>query len=149
MLTRNLGSRKEATIKRVFEPWGCDEHRTLFRTDRDVAVYAHDALPSSGRRPANQVPLWVKAAGVRIEAHMLARQIAWVKRSDGGWMALVLVPATSSNRRLKIALPMCVDSSQISTDLTLIEQHERVSQGEFVGRSGAEFVWKAITSEHG
>jgi hypothetical protein len=149
VLTRNLGSHEEATIERVFESLGCDGHRTLFRTDRDVAVYAHDALPSSGRRPANQVPLWVKAAGVRIEAHMLARQIAWVRRSDGGWMALVLVPATSSNRRLQIALPMCVDSSQISTDLTLIDPHERVSQGEFVSRSGVEFVWKTITSVHG
>lgn len=109
----------------MFESWRCDpNYPTLFRVDREVAVSAHDALPSSGRQPADRLPLWVKAFGLRIEAHMLARQVAWVRRSDGGWLAVVLVPAASSNRRLRITLPMCLDPSQLSTDLTVIEAYE-------------------------
>lgn len=132
----------------MFESWGCDaEHPTVFRVDRDVAVFAHDALPSSGRRPADQVPLWVKAFGVRIEAHMQARQIAWARRADGGWLAILLVPASSSNGRLQITLPMCVDPTQVSTDLSLIEPYERVSRSGFVRRSGAEIPWSAIPFE--
>lgn len=112
-----------------------------------MTVFAHDALPSSGRRPANQVPLWVKAGGVRIEAHMQARQVAWVKRADGGWMAVLLVPASSSNGRLRITLPMCVDPIQVSTDLSLIEPYERVSRRRLVDGSGTEIPWSAIPFE--
>ena len=108
----------------MFGIQGSSDHQTLFHVDREVAVFVHDALPSSGARPANQVPLWVKAAGVRIEAHMRARQIAWVRRADGGWLAIVLVPASSSNGQLRIILPICVDPSQLSTDLTLIQLYE-------------------------
>jgi hypothetical protein len=93
------------------------------------------------------VPLWVKAFGVRIEAHMQARQIAWARRADGGWLAILLVPASSSNGRLQITLPMCVDPTQVSPDLSLIEPYERVSRrsrSRFVGGSGAEIAWSAI-----
>ncbi|OBI29060.1 hypothetical protein A5710_22690 [Mycolicibacter sinensis] len=110
-------------------------------------MFAHDALPSSGRRPADQVPLWVKAFGVRIEAHMQARQIAWARRADGGWLAILLVPASSSNGRVQITLPMCVDPTQVSPDLSLIEPYERVSRRGFVGGSGAEIPWSAIPCE--
>lgn len=114
------------TIERVFEATSCDPaHPTLFRVDRQVAVYAHDAIPSTGRRPADRLPLWVKAFGLRIEAHMQGRQIAWVRRADGGFLAIVLVPAASSNGQLRVTLPMCLDPSQISTDLTVIQPYER------------------------
>lgn len=117
------------TIEQVFDSTSCDPahpaHPTLFRVDRQVAVYAHDALPSTGRRPADQLPLWVKAFGLRIEAHMQGRQVAWVRRADGGFLAIVLVPAASSNGRLRVTLPMCLDPSQVSTDLTLIQPYER------------------------
>ncbi|AGM31574.1 hypothetical protein MASS_1p0014 (plasmid) [Mycobacteroides abscessus subsp. bolletii 50594] len=69
-------------------------------------MYAHDALPNSGRS-ADRLPLWVTAFGLRLEAHMLARQIAWVRRSNGGWLAVVLVPAESSNRRLRLSGVRC------------------------------------------
>ena len=110
----------------MFDSWTCDaDHPTLFRIDRQVAVFAHDALPSSGRRPADQVPLWVKAFGVRIEAHMQARQVAWVRRSDGTWLAIALVSAGSSKGRVQVTLPMCLDPSQLSTDLNLVRPYEQ------------------------
>lgn len=137
----------------MFDPWGCDPaYPTLFRVDREVAVYAHDALPSSGRQPADRMPLWVKAFGLRIEAHMWARQVAWIRRSDGGWLAVALVPVVSSNRRVQVTLPMCLDPSHVSTDLTLIQPHERVAPSNFARRTvfsdvSAEMVpWPGLSS---
>lgn len=137
----------------MFEPWGCDpSHPTLFKVDREIAVYAHDALPSSGRQPADRIPLWVQAFGLRIEAHMRARQVAWIRKSDGAWLAVALVPVASSNRRIQVTLPMCLDPIHVSTDLTLVQPHERVAPGDFgqravpPGISTEMFPWPAISS---
>jgi hypothetical protein len=32
--------------------------------------------------------------------------VAWVRRSDGGWLAVVLVPVTSGNERSRLVMPM-------------------------------------------
>ena len=50
------------------------------------------------RPPAGRVAAWLVAGGVRLDPWMPGRQVAWLRRADGGWLALVLVPAASTNR---------------------------------------------------
>ena len=82
--------------------WESDpQYPTLFPVDRDVVVSTTEALPSSGRRLAGQPPVWVRAFGLQIESRMTGRQVAWVRRSNGGWLAVVLVLATSGERTVR------------------------------------------------
>jgi hypothetical protein len=46
---------------------------------------------------------------------MPGRQVAWVRRSDGGWLAVVLVPVTSGNERSRLVMPMWLSPSQVAT----------------------------------
>jgi hypothetical protein len=70
----------------MFDEWESDhEYPTLFRVDRDVVVSTAEALPSTGRKLAGQPPIWVRSFGLQIEPQMQGRQIAWVRRSNGGW----------------------------------------------------------------
>jgi hypothetical protein len=48
--------------------------------------------------------MWVKAFGLHLEPTMMARQIAWVRTSNGGWLAAVEMPATSGNGRSRITM---------------------------------------------
>jgi hypothetical protein len=111
----------------MFERWVSDPaHPTLFRVDRQVAVYASAALPSTANVRADTLPLWVKSLGLRVEAHMHARQVAWVRRSDGGWLAAVLMPAASSNGKSRVTIPLWLDPRLITTDLSVVEPYEEI-----------------------
>jgi hypothetical protein len=81
-------ARSSGSIERVFDKWESDpEYPTLFPVDREVMVSTAEALPSSGRKLAGQPPVWVRAFGLQIEPRMTGRQVAWVRRSNGGWLA--------------------------------------------------------------
>lgn len=109
----------------MFERWVSDPaYPTLFRTDRPVAVYAAEALPGTEHVRAAELPLWVRSFGLRVEAHMLARQVAWIRRSDGGWLAAVLMPAASSNGKSRLTVPLLLDPRLITTDLSVVEPYE-------------------------
>lgn len=111
----------------MFERWVSDPaHPTLFRTNRPVAVYAAEALPSTGDVRADKLPLWVRSFGLRVEAHMLARQIAWIRRSDGGWLAAVLMPAASSNGKSRLTVPLLLDPRLMTTNLSVVEPYEEI-----------------------
>ncbi len=84
---------------------------TLFPVDREVVVSTAEALPSSGRKLAGQPPVWVRAFGLQIEPRMTGRQVAWVRRSNGGWLAVVMVPASSGNGRSRLTMPLWLDPS--------------------------------------
>jgi hypothetical protein len=49
---------------------------------------------------------------------MLARQIAWLRRSDGGWLAVVSMPASSANGKSSVVMQLWLDPGMITTDLT-------------------------------
>jgi hypothetical protein len=50
---------------------------------------------------------------------MRARQIAWIRRaSDGGWLAVVLMPAGSANGKSRVTMQLWLEPDVISTDLT-------------------------------
>jgi hypothetical protein len=100
----------------MFDGWESDhEYPTLFRVDRDVVVSTAEALPSTGRKLAGQPPIWVRSFGLQIEPQMQGRQIAWVRRSNGGWLAVVLVPAAGGNGRSRLTIPLWLDPSMVST----------------------------------
>ena len=48
---------------------------------------------------------------------MRGQQIAWVRRFDGGWLAVVRVPATSANRQSRLTMQLWVEPDAISTDM--------------------------------
>lgn len=61
----------------------------------------------------------IKAGGLRLEPWMDARQVAWVRRACGGWLAVVLVPAGSANGRSAVTMQLWVPPDVITTDLTV------------------------------
>jgi hypothetical protein len=67
----------------MFEQWlDSGEYRTLHAVDRDVLVDVSRAFPGDSFRRKDELPLWVKACGLRLEPWMPARQIAWLRRSS-------------------------------------------------------------------
>ncbi|VBA34470.1 hypothetical protein [Mycobacterium pseudokansasii] len=88
----------------MFEHWDDSaEFPTLVRVDRQVRLDVARVFPASGLRK-DELPLWVKAGGVVLEPVMLARQVAWLRRSEGSWLACVQMPARSANRRSQLTM---------------------------------------------
>lgn len=102
----------------MFEQWrDSDEYPTLFRLHREVRVDMVSLLPASGFRQ-DELPLWVKSCGLRLEPWMPARQVAWVRRSDGGWLAVVEMPAGSANGHSHVNMQLWLPPQAVTTDLT-------------------------------
>jgi len=104
----------------VFDGWQQDaEDPTLYRVDRDVVVDVVRAFPGTGYRRQDELPLWVKNSALRLEPSMRARQVAWIRRaSDGGWLAVVLMPAGSANGQSHVTMQLWLEPDKITTDLT-------------------------------
>ncbi len=82
----------------MFDTWeNIDGYRTLFPCDRPVIVNT-SWLPTSGTR-RDKLAMWIKSSGLQLDHEMPARQTAWVRRSDGSWLAVVELTAHSSNGR--------------------------------------------------
>lgn len=62
--------------------------------------------------------MWVKSGGLRLEPSMPARQIAWIRRADGGWLALVMMNASSANGRSTVTMQLWLPPDGLTTDLT-------------------------------
>ena len=104
----------------MFDGWHQDpECPTLYRVERDVVVDVLRAFPGTGYRRQDELPLWVKASALRLEPLMRARQVAWIRRaSDGGWLAVVLMPAGSANGQSRVTMQLWLGPDKITTDLT-------------------------------
>jgi hypothetical protein len=92
------------------------EHRILFPVERPVWVDMLRVFPglgSWGRQ--DQLAMWIKAGGLRLEPWMPGRQVAWIRRADGGWLARVCVPATSTNRQACVTLQLWVEPAAVAT----------------------------------
>jgi hypothetical protein len=88
--------------------------------ERDVAVDVLRAFPCTGYRRQDELPLWVKTSALRLEPSMRARQVAWIRRaSDGGWLAVVLMPASSANGQSHVTMRLWLEPEIITTDLTV------------------------------
>jgi hypothetical protein len=104
----------------MFDTWDSSaDYPTLYRMERDVLVDVSRAFPRSGYRRQDELPLWVKTSGLRLEPTMHARQVAWIRRaSDGGWLAVVLMPAGSANGKSKITMQLWLEADMITTDMS-------------------------------
>jgi hypothetical protein len=94
------------------------EYPTLYRVERDVIVDVARLFPASGVR-RDELPLWVKSCGLRLEPSMPARQLAWIRRADGGWLAIVVMPASSANGRSTLTIQLWLSPDGLTTDLTI------------------------------
>ncbi|CAN5621876.1 hypothetical protein BH09ACT8_BH09ACT8_50780 [soil metagenome] len=94
-------------------------HQVVFPVDRPVLVDMIRAFPGLGStmRRQDELPLWVKAFGVRLEPWMPARQTAWIRRSDGGWLAVLECTATSPNGETAVTMQLWLEPDAITTDL--------------------------------
>ena len=94
-----------------------DEYRTRFSIDRQVWVNMMRVFPGlgSGARRQDELALWIKSGGLFLEPWMPGRQVAWLRRADGGWLALVLVAATSANATAHVTLQLWVEPDAITT----------------------------------
>jgi hypothetical protein len=103
----------------MFDQWRVsDEYPTLFLLSRPVWVDTARVLPASGIRQ-DELPLWVRTGALRLEPLMSARQVAWIRRaSDGGLLAVVLVPASSANGKSKVTMQLWLEPDLITTDMT-------------------------------
>lgn len=98
----------------MFESWErSSEFPTLFSVDRQVRVDVGRMFPASGIRK-DKLPLWVKACGLVLEPVMPARQIAWLRRSDGGWVAAVTMVAVSANRQSSLTMDLWLPSHAVA-----------------------------------
>jgi hypothetical protein len=93
------------------------EYRTLFSISRMVWVDMLRVFPGLGAcaRRQDELALWIKSGGLRLEPWMPGRQVAWLRRADGGWLALVLVPATSTNQAAHVTMQLWVEPDAIVT----------------------------------
>lgn len=103
-------------IETVFEGWEAEllGYRTLIPVDRDVMVDTTRVFPPSGTR-RDELPLWIKSGGLQLDAWLPGRQVAWLRRADGGWLAAVVVEVRSGNgkSRLRMHLWLAPDDLNI------------------------------------
>ncbi len=92
------------------------EYRTRFSIDRQVWVDMLRVFPGLGScaRRQDELALWIKSGGLRLEPWMPGRQVAWLRRADGGWLALVLVAAASANGTAHVTLQLWVEPDSIT-----------------------------------
>ena len=104
----------------MFDGWRQDpRYPTLYRVDRDVVVDLSQTFPSISYRRQDELPQWVKTSALRLEPSMRARQVAWIRRaSDGGWLAVVLMPAGNANGQSRVTMQLWLEPDMITTDLT-------------------------------
>lgn len=82
----------------MFDKWESIEgYPTLFPCDRPVVVDMGWLPPSGIRR--DELAMWIKSGGLHLDYEMPGRQLAWVRRADGSWVAVVELTAHSGNRR--------------------------------------------------
>ena len=73
-----------------FSDWPEDaSYRTRFSIDRQVWVDMLRVFPGLGSctRRQDELALWIKSGGLRLDPWMPGRQVAWLRRADGGWLA--------------------------------------------------------------
>lgn len=83
-----------------------------------MVVDVSRAFPRARYRRQDELPLWLKTSALRLEPAMRARQVAWIRRaSDGGWLAVVLMPAGSANGKSHVTMQLWLEPDMITIDV--------------------------------
>lgn len=89
-----------------------------FTPPRPVLVDMRAVLPgglgAAGIR--SQLPLWVRAFGLRFEAIMAGRQLCWVIDTEGTWWAMVDLSVRSSNGSAELDATIWARAQHITVD---------------------------------
>lgn len=95
------------------------DHPVIYLVDRPVMVNMTRVFPGLGStvRRQDERPLWVRSFGVRLDPWMPARQTAWVRRSDGGWLAVLQCTANSTNGYTEVTMSLWLEPDAFTTDL--------------------------------
>lgn len=97
--------------------WPQAEHPVVIHLDRPVMVNMARVFPGLGRgRRQDELPLWVRSFGLRLDPWMPARQIAWIRRSDGGWLAVLQCTAASTNGYTELTMSLWLEPEAFTTD---------------------------------
>lgn len=83
--------------------------------DRSVLVSTARMFPPSGTR-RDRLAMWIKSGGIHFEPRMPGHQTAWLRRDDGGWLAVVTVQAASGNSKSHIALQLLLLPEDITVE---------------------------------
>ena len=62
----------------------------------------------------DEVPLWVRSGGLFIEPRMPGQLIAWLRRSDGSWVAVVELELSSANRCSRATATLWLPGGDVS-----------------------------------
>lgn len=73
----------------------------------------------------DEIPLWVRSGGLCIKPRMPGHLIAWLRRSDGGWVAVVELEVCSANERSRVTATLWVPASDVSPLEPELQQFER------------------------
>lgn len=62
----------------------------------------------------DEIPPSVRSGGLFIEPRMPGYLIAWLRRSDGGWVAVVELEVSSPNQRSRATATLWLPAGEIS-----------------------------------
>lgn len=102
-----------STALPTFHQWRDERTLRLFTPPRPVEVLTDAVWPHTWRITRTPASLWVRANGVRVESVMPAEQLAWLRASDGTFLAVIQMRCTSANGHNHILLPLTVESSAV------------------------------------
>ncbi|MCV7023643.1 hypothetical protein H7I77_09820 [Mycolicibacterium novocastrense] len=101
----------------MFDGWeDSADYPTLFRVCREVSIDTARIFPPSGIRK-DELPMFVKSGGLLLEPSMRGRQIAWIRRADGGWLAVCELKAASANGRSRVNMQLWLPPDALTADV--------------------------------
>lgn len=86
----------------MFESWPVEFDPPPYRVvDPPMPVIVHiaTAIGQAGERPANTIPLRVRAEGLVLDVKVPGRLSAWSRSVGGGWLARVAFSIPTGNGR--------------------------------------------------
>jgi hypothetical protein len=98
----------------MFEQWhSSDAYSTLYLVQRDVVVDTSRLFRRHAVR-RDELPLRMKFYWLRLEPRMPARQLAWIRCADEGWVAILVMSASSGNGLSTLSMPLSLPPDELT-----------------------------------
>lgn len=98
----------------MFEDWENPPGIEILRpVDREVQVMSTALWPPPPRSSMSLAPCEASDHGLVLDDHHQGRQIAWIRSSDGGWLAVVMVTLTTADKANAITTALWLQSHQL------------------------------------